>query len=119
MASVLMADLVASLVLSLYSLPLPVPRFVRRRTIPVGRVTGARGLPVRSHPQCVPVLAVRQVEPDRSPGLPGPWYADAQLRHAPALWNLIVLGSRVRVLSETFQRYANWDTLSMNHSMSG
>lgn len=86
----------------------PRSRFVRRRTIPVGRVTGARGMPVRSHPQCIPVLAVREVEPDWSARLSGSWHADAQLRHAPALRNLSVLRSRVRLLSETFQRYANW-----------
>lgn len=73
--------------------------FARRRTIPVGRAAGARGLLVRSHPQCVQVLAVREVESDWRPGLSGSRNANAELRHAVAVRHLPLLRRRVRVLS--------------------
>lgn len=87
--------------------------FARRRTIPVGRAAGTRGLPLRSHPQRVPLLAVRQVEPDGGAGVPGPWNADAQFRDAVAVRNLPLLRRRVRVLSEALQRYANEESKSL------
>lgn len=60
-------------------------------------------MPVRPHPQRIPVLAVHQVEPDWRGRLPGSKHANAKLRHAAALWNLALLRRRVRVLPEALQ----------------
>lgn len=49
------------------------------------------------------MLAIRQMEPNRSGRLPGPRNADAQLRDALAVRHFALLRRRIRLLSETLQ----------------
>ena len=79
---------------------------IYRGSIPIWRVAGARGMPLRPHPQPVQVLAIRPLEHHRWRRLQKPTLDPEGLRYAPAVRYWRLLRRWVCLLPQDLQRWA-------------